>query len=85
MSETEGWEGLTPGLQVKPTADEVDILYGKVFKTSEGQRVLAHLKNMTIEQPVFIPGEDPSFGYARAGMCEIVRMIFKRVERSNNE
>lgn len=85
MSEADGWEGLSPALQMRPKADEIDILFGKVFKSSEGQRVLAHLRNMTIEQPVFIPGEDPSYGYARAGMCELVRMIQKRVERSNND
>ncbi len=85
MSETEGWEGLSPALQLRPKADEMDILFGKVFKTSEGQRVLAYLRHMTIEQPVFVPGEDPSFGYARAGMCELVRTIQKRVERSDND
>lgn len=80
----DGWEGLSLAFNVSAEVDEIDLLYGKVFKSSEGQRVLAHMRSTTIEQPVFVPGEDPSFGYVRSGMCELVRMIEKRVERSNN-
>lgn len=80
----DGWEGLSLASNQSAEVDELDILYGKVFKSSEGQRVLAHMRSMTIEQPVFVPGEDPSFGYLRSGMCEMVRMIEKRVEKSNN-
>jgi hypothetical protein len=84
MQSPDGWEGLSPAVMVAKGADDLDILFGKVFKTLEGQRVIAHLRHATIEQPVFIPGEDPSYGYSRAGMCELVRMIEKRVERSND-
>lgn len=80
----EGWESLIPGLIEKPKADDIDILYGKVFKSPEGQKVLNHLRNITIERPTWSPGEDPSLGYARSGAMEIVRMIEKRVERSSN-
>ena len=80
----EGWDGLVPAGMAKPEADDLDILYGKVFKTSEGQKVLSHLRQTTIEQPSWVPGEDASFGYVRTGMAEIVRMIEKRVGRSNN-
>jgi hypothetical protein len=78
----DGWDSLDGGADVKQI-DEMTVLYGKVFKTSEGQRVLNHLRQATIEQPVFVAGEDPSFGYVRAGRCEIVRMIENRVEKSN--
>jgi hypothetical protein len=87
MSEQEGWvgwESLMPGLIERPKADDLDILYGKVFKSPEGQKVLSHLRQITIERPSWSPGEDPSLGFARSGMEEIVRMIEKRVERSNN-
>ncbi len=80
----EGWDGLVPAEMAKSEADDLDILYGKVFKTSEGQKVLSHLRQTTIEQPSWVPGEDASFGYVRTGMAEIVRMIEKRVGRSNN-
>ena len=64
--------------------DEIDLLYGKLFKSSEGQKVLNHLRAITIEQPTWYPGEDASYGYAREGMAELVRKIEKRVGNSNN-
>ena len=81
---TDGWEGLEPALADLPKAEDIDIVYGRVFKSEEGQKVLHHLRTLTIEQPTWNPGEDSSFGYVRTGMAEIVRMIEKRVERSNN-
>ena len=79
----EGWDGLTPAEIAKPAPADLDLLYAKVFKTSEGQQVLSHLRQITIEQPSWIPGEDASFGYVRTGMAEIVRMIEKRVGKTN--
>ena len=84
MSSPEGWDGLTQAVSEAPRADDIDIIYGKVFKSSEGQKVLSHLRSITIEQPTWNPGEDASFGYVRTGMAEMVRIIEKRIERSNN-
>jgi len=81
----EGWDALIPAEAAKPEPDDLDILYGKVFKTSEGQKVLSHLRQITIEQPSWVPGEDASFGYVRTGMAEMVRMIEKRVGKTNHE
>ena len=49
MSSPEGWEGLTQAVSEAPRAEDIDILYGKVFKSSEGQKVLSHLRSVTIE------------------------------------
>lgn len=84
MSEAEGWESLEAQPQKERQPDDIDVLYGKTFKTEAGQKVLHHLRHITIEQPSWIPGEDASYGYVRTGMAEIVRIIEKRVERSNN-
>jgi hypothetical protein len=81
---SDGWESLSPALNARAAPDDLDFIYGKLFKSPEGQKVLAHMRSITIEQPVFVPGEDPSYGYCRAGMCELVRMIERRVEKSNN-
>ena len=84
MSSPDGWEGLTQATINSPKAADIDLLYGKLFKSTEGQRVLSHLRSVTIEQPTWFPGEDASFGYVRTGMAEMVRMIEKRIGRSNN-
>ena len=82
----EGWEGLNPAFDdgKKPQINDLDLLYGRCFKSEEGQKVLAHLRHITIEQPAWNPGEDASYGYVRTGMAEIVRMIEKRIARSDN-
>ena len=80
----DGWDGLTdaPRIEVQQ-ADDIDILYGRVFKSEEGQKVLSHLRSITIDRPTGVPGEDHSYGYVRTGMAEIVRMIEKRIERTD--
>ena len=84
MSNLDGWEGLEPAFVQPEQADDLDMAYGRVFKSEEGQKVLHHLRSITIERPTWNPGEDASYGYARTGMAEIVRLIEKRVDRSNN-
>jgi len=84
MSSPEGWDGLMQAQSATPKAADIDIIYGKVFKSAEGQKVLSHLRSITIERPTWNPGEDSSFGYVRTGMAEMVRTIEKRIERSNN-
>ena len=79
-----GWDGLIQDDKKLNKLNDLDILYGQVFKTQEGQKVLNHLRSITIEQPSWNPGEDASFGYVRTGMAEIVRMIEKRIARSEN-
>ena len=84
MSSAEGWEGLSQAQAEPQKADDLDILYGRLFKSQEGQKVLSHLRQITIEQPCWFPGEDPSQGYFREGAADLVRLIIKRVDRSNN-
>lgn len=79
-----GWDGLVQDNKKPNKLNDLDVLYGQVFKTQEGQKVLNHLRSITIEQPSWNPGEDASYGYVRTGMAEIVRMIEKRIARSEN-
>lgn len=81
---TEGWDGLAPAEVEAPKADELDIIYARAFSSEEGQKVLEHLRQITIEQPSWVPGEDASYGHAREGMCSIVRYIENRIRRSEN-
>ena len=63
---------------------QLDFLYAKCFKTADGQKVLDHLKSVTIDQPSWVPGDDPSFGYSREGQNSIVREILSRIRRCEN-
>lgn len=63
---------------------QTDFLYANVFNTADGQKVLEHLKSVTIDQPSWYPGDDPSFGYSREGQNSIVREILTRLRRCKN-
>ena len=63
---------------------QLDFLYANVFNTADGQKVLEHLKSVTIDQPSWFPGDDPSIGYSREGQNSIVREIITRLRRCKN-
>ena len=72
-----------PRLSKEPS--EIDKAYMRSFSTEEGQKVLQHLQSITIDQPAWTPGAEPSYGYAREGQNSIVREIMQRMRRCNNE
>lgn len=82
-----GWEGLeaAPVELVETDAQgETDRAYWRLFNTEDGQKVLEHLTSITLDQPAWLPGADPSYGYAREGQNSIVREIHQRMRRSQN-
>lgn len=84
---SEGWEGLNASrdddmIGGDQTPPEILIHMNKCFSTSSGRKVLAHLRVMTIEQPAWYPGADPSHGFAREGQDSIVRYIEQCIQRA---
>jgi len=85
----EGWDGLrTIEPEIRQTneeqRDDIDRLYLRVFGSDDGQKLLGHLRSLTIEQPTWYPGEDASHGYAREGQNSLVREIERRMMRARN-
>jgi hypothetical protein len=83
----DGWAGLQsvdPSIAEKQQIDkdDVDRLYLRVFGSDDGQKLLTHLRSLTIEQPTWYPGEDASHGYAREGQNSLVREIERRMQRA---
>ena len=64
---------------------DLDKLFLRVFSTRDGKKLLTHLRQTTIEQPTWFPGEDPSHGYAREGQNSLVRDIERRIHRARSE
>lgn len=84
-----GWDGLQtvdPEIAEKQQVDKDDIdrLYLRVFGSDDGQKLLTHLRSVTIEQPTWYPGEDASHGYAREGQNSLVREIERRIKRARD-
>ncbi len=83
----DGWEGLQtaePDFKEQVDKDDVDRLYLRVFGSDDGQKLLTHLRSLTIEQPTWYPGEDASHGYAREGQNSLVREIERRIKRARS-
>jgi hypothetical protein len=80
------WDNLlqTPKPSVETTSD-LDKLFLRVFSTRDGKKLLTHLRQTTIEQPTWFPGEDPSHGFAREGQNSLVRDIERRMQRARSE
>ena len=83
-----GWEGLDAvadnrkqGMEQR----ELDVAFATIFTTTtDGKKVLAYLRKVTIDNPAWEPGADHSLGYAREGQNSIVREIIHRIERAKN-
>jgi hypothetical protein len=86
--ENEGWETLRlaePEMRKtqQDSQDDIDRLYLRVFGSEDGQKLLTHLRTLTIEQPTWYPGEDASHGFAREGQNSLVREIERRTRRAS--
>ena len=80
-----GWEGLEVlGNKPKDNQREIDVSNARTFNTKDGKKVLEYLISKTIKQPTWIPGSEPSFGYAREGQNSVIRDIQTRIERAKN-
>ena len=83
-----GWDGLETDDAPIVIHDvnlqrDLDIVFKRTFDTEAGKKVLAHLKSITVDQPAWVPGAEPSFGYAREGQNSIYREIEQRMKRAN--
>ena len=86
LNSNNGWDGIDdPEMVFHNELSEIDKVYMRVFSSEEGQKVLNHLRSITIDQPAWTPGSDASFGYSREGQNSIVREIIQRMRRCNNE
>tara|TARA_Y100001938_G_scaffold49331_1_gene68714 strand:- start:8849 stop:9142 length:294 start_codon:yes stop_codon:yes gene_type:complete len=81
-----GWDSLESEEQiVKNEPTDLDKSYHRTFNSEDGQKVLQHLISITIDQPAWMPGADPSYGYAREGQNSLIREIKQRMRRCINE
>ncbi len=87
MIDAEGWNGLRhfepQSIEdARQEPNDIDLLYLRVFGSDDGQKLLEHLRSLTIEQPTWYPGEDASHGYAREGQNSLVRDIERHIRKA---
>ena len=81
-----GWDDLEAMQQsLEPReSSATDKLCLRVSGTEEGQKLLKWLRDVTIEQPCWGPGSDPSYGYFLEGRCSLIKEIESRINRARN-
>jgi hypothetical protein len=80
-----GWDGLDAVAdEAGSEPNQLDREFLNTFSSEDGKKVLAYLENITVRQPAWMPGSDPSIGYSREGQNSIVREIQARMRRALN-
>ena len=82
-----GWEDLDQALpldvrDVQQKRDDLDRLCLRVLGGEDGEKLIKWLREAVVEQPVALPGSDPSYAYYREGQNSIVKDLEARLIRA---
>ena len=82
-----GWEDLDQALpldvrDVQQKRDDLDRLCLRVLGGEDGENLMKWLREAVVEQPVALPGSDPSYAYYREGQNSIVKDLEARLIRA---
>lgn len=82
-----GWEDLDQALpldvrDVQQKRDDLDRLCLRVLGGEDGEKLMKWLREAVVEQPVALPGSDPSYAYYREGQNSIVKDLEARLIRA---
>lgn len=82
----EGWEGLQEVLldvrDSQQAVEDLNKLCLRVLGTEDGVKLMGWLRSSVLEQPVAVPGSDPSFAFYREGQNSIVRDLEARITKA---
>lgn len=80
------WEDLeaipTDVRDVQQATEDLNRLCLRVLGSEDGQKLMEWLRNALLEQPVAVPGADPSHAFYREGQNSVVRDLEARVKRA---
>lgn len=83
-----GWEDLeavqTDIREVTTKADDLNKLCLRVFGDEDGQKLMQWLNDAYLNQPVAVPGSDPSFAFYREGQNAVIRDLIARITKARN-
>lgn len=82
-----GWDDLEQALpldirDVNQKRDDIDRLCLRVLGSEDGEKLLEWLREAVVEQPVALPGSDPSYAYYREGQNSLVKDLQARLIRA---
>ena len=82
-----GWDDLEQELptdirEVDNKKEDLDRLCRKVLGSEDGQKIMVWLRQAILEQPVALPGSDPSYAFYREGQNSLIRDLEARIIRA---
>ena len=79
----DGWAGLesvvTDIRDVDQSVEDLNKLCLRVFSSEDGEKLMKWLRATLLEQPVALPGSDPSYAFYREGQNSVVRDLEARI------
>jgi hypothetical protein len=82
-----GWDDLEQALPLdtrdhNQKKDDLDRLCLRVLGDEDGEKLMKWLRDAVVEQPVALPGSDPSYAFYREGQNSIVKDLEARLIRA---
>jgi hypothetical protein len=82
----DGWEGLefvaTDIRDSQQAVEDLNKLCLRVLASEDGVKLMKWLRATLLEQPVAVPGSDPSYAFYREGQNSIVRDLESRIQKA---
>jgi hypothetical protein len=84
----DGWDGLQEiSIDIRDSQQAIEDLNKlclRVLATEDGEKLMKWLRASLLEQPVAVPGSDPSFAFYREGQNSIIRDLESRIKKARN-
>jgi hypothetical protein len=83
-----GWEDLEAvQLDIREAstkADDLNKLCLRLLGSEDGQKLVQWLTEAYLNQPVAVPGSDPSYAFYREGQNSVIRDLLARLIKARN-
>jgi hypothetical protein len=84
----DGWAGLqeqmTDVRSAEQAVEDLNKLCLRVLASEDGEKLMKWLRATLLEQPVAVPGSDPSYAYYREGQNSVIRDLESRILKARN-
>ena len=82
----DGWAGLesivTDIRDVDQSIEDLNKLCLRVLSSEDGEKLMKWLRATLLEQPVALPGADPSYAFYREGQNSVIRDLEARINKA---
>jgi hypothetical protein len=82
----DGWAGLesvvTDIRDVDQSVEDLNKLCLRVLGSEDGNKLMKWLRATLLEQPVALPGSDPSYAFYREGQNSVIRDLEARINKA---